>query len=238
MSPPSESLASRTRGAGSCVIASTSDLPPDVRRALFELAADATGPTFDPTYLERRLDTYPTIAIVRDAHGLAAFGLVDVRRRDVHLVYLGPVFSKRGAYVLLFAHCLRTWLDSGEAFCIGAEIENPLVRGMLSLLLPTSAHPRVHEVPSANARELARLFARELPHIVDFDERTMTTAITATPSGPRPLGARYHFAVVPCPGDGDARARIRAELERGLDTLATMRGRGRGEEERVAASTR
>ncbi len=209
--------------AFSCTVVPTADVSEELTRELVSLAADAVGSSFDRGYVERRLSRYPSVAIARDLHGVAAFELLDVRRRGMSLVYLGPLFSRRGAYVALFADCLRRFLDSGEPFCIGMEIENALVRDVLALLLPTCAHPRRGEPPSEIGRALSRIFAAEFPHVKGLDELTMTTAIDEWSSGRSASLGRYQLALVPCIGDSGARERLRAELERGLESIGARR---------------
>ncbi len=205
-----------------CTVVPTADLSAELAFELFALAAEAAGPSFDRTDLERRLALYPSVAIVRDHLGLAAFALLDVRRRGIELVYLGPLFSRRGAYVALFAGCIERWLDSGEPFCMGVEIENPLVRDVLSvLLLPTSAYPRPGDPASEVVRALARIFGAEFPHLAGLDDRTMTTAA----DGARRRGfasGRSQLALVPCTSPA-ARQALRAELARGVESLGAMR---------------
>ena len=199
------------------------NLSPELLRELFALAADAGGPSFDPAQLERRLARYPTVLVARDARGLAAFSFVDVKSRGAHLVYLGPLFSRRGAYVSLFAAYLEQWLDGAERFCLGIEIANPLVRDVLALVLPTTAQPRRGEEPSETLRSLARVFAVEFRHHVrGLDARSLTMLTDETPSERRDASRPCQLVLVPCLDD--SHESIRAELKRGLEALALLRG--------------
>lgn len=214
----------------SCVVVPTTTLTAAHRRELVALAEESAGPSFERSYLERRLALYPMVAMARDRHGLAAFELIDLRRRGLDLVYLGPLFSRRGVYVALFAHCLERWLDAGKPFCMGMEIENPLVRDMLMHLLPTRAHPRRDEPPSESVRALGRIFAAEFAHMKGLDDCTMTTAVGESMARCGSAGGRYQLMVVPCSGEGegegegDAREALRDELARGLASIDALRG--------------
>lgn len=215
----------------SCAVVPTATLSAELCRELVALAEEAVGPSFDRAYLERRFALYPMVAIARDRHGLAAFELIDVRRRGIDLVYLGPLFSRRGVYVALFAHCLERWLETERPFCMGMEIENPLVRDMLAYLLPTHAHPRRDEPPCEDVRALGRIIAAEFGHVKGLDDATMTTSVDESMGRGAGSGGRYQLMVVPCAGagrgdqgDADPRQSLRDELARGLESLAAIRG--------------
>lgn len=218
----------RTMSPISCAVVPTTTLTAVHRRELVALAEESVGPTFERSYLERRLAIYPMVAMARDRHGLAAFELIDVRRRGLELVYLGPLFSRRGVYVALFAHCLERWLDAGKPFCMAMEIENPLVRDMLAHLLPTCAYPIRDEPPSECIRALGRIFAAEFAHVKGLDDLTMTTAIAEPMTRCGATIGRYQMMVVPCSGSGEngvqSREALRRELAQGLASIDALRG--------------
>ncbi len=205
------------------------------RAELTGLARDVLGPSFDADYLARRWSAYPQVIMARDDEGLVAFELVDVRRvRGRALVYLGPLFSKRAAFVHLFAHVFERWLATQAPFCMGMEIESAKVLATLTRLLPESAVPRGDEPPPAWARPVARLFAVSFPHVHGLDLATLTTA-NDDPIGGALGGAprRYRMALVTCDGSPEARERLGSELRRGLATMerraatrAAVRGSG------------
>jgi hypothetical protein len=207
-----------------CRVVAVTDLTREQRRELVALAEEASGAGFEPRYVEERFERYPFVALGRDDFGLAAFELLDVRMHEGdELVYLGPLFSRRGAYVDLFAFCLERWIEADARFAFGMEIENPLVLDVLRLLLPRSARTRL-DGPDDSLRALARRFASSFPHLRDLDEDTMTTSIDERVSS-RCGGARYRLAFVSCGGESTDRAALRAELDRGRDALEMRRGR-------------
>jgi len=190
-----------------------------------ELALEVT-PDLSMRYLSRRLESYGFVASAWSAERLVAFQLFDQRRdSDVALTYLGPVFSKEGSYIFIFAALTRAHVESGAPFCLGMEFESDAAERALRRLLPRSAFPEACTggVPEP-ARALARRFADRFDHIVGLDEDRLWTHMPEPMTPSTALRGHYQMMLVPCLTGGD-RARILEELSAGLGSLRRHRAR-------------
>jgi hypothetical protein len=192
------------------------------RHELLSFAAELE-PALDPAYLAPRLASYEEAWIVRRGQRVAGFLLLQTyATEEAELVYIGPAFSRGGAYAFAFAELLSALLSRAEPFVIAMEVENPSVWRMLERLLPSHVFPRAAaaaELPEARRAQAARLLMR-VPHVVDFDPDSMTSAVANAPSV-RGAAARYAVLLVPCDGSLRERASVARELRGGLRTLRT-----------------
>ena len=197
-------------------------------RALLVGLARDTSSGLDPRYVTRRFGRYPLLATAWSGGDLLAFQLFDERRADgVRLTYIGPVFSRQGAYIDLFAATLRTQLASGEPFCIGMELESADAERALRRLLPTTAYPTTAggSAPLGVAT-LARAFATAFDHITGLDEAHLRTEMKE-PICPDGAPGHYQMMLVPCAGLYERRRAIWNELDAGIVSLDAHRARGR-----------
>jgi hypothetical protein len=195
-------------------------LPLGLRRTLVAFADETRPATEAASYLEARWERYPELRIGCGATGIEAFALVHpfMLEGERHL-YIGPLFSRRRAYVQLFAWLLRELLDGESAWHVAAEIEHPAVLDAFARLLPSCVGARGGAV-SLPARRIACRFRDELPHIRDLQLTRLCTRVEA------PLfvdpSRRHGFAqlvVVSCDGSAADRLALRAELCAGLSAL-------------------
>jgi hypothetical protein len=203
-----------------CERRATAALSLHERNELLSLAAQLS-PGLDLAYLRPRLASYEQVWIARCASRAAAFLLVQTyATSEAELVYIGPAFSRGGAYAFAFAELLGERLERAEPFMIAMEVENRSVWRMLERLLPSHVLPRVHEaarLPTAIRGQAARLLA-QVPHMIDFDPHSMTSAV-ACPATEGGAAVRYAVLLIPCDGSLRERASIARELRRGLRTL-------------------
>jgi hypothetical protein len=203
-------------------ICETASLGSPGRAELVELAEAVTA-SLCPGYLDPRWSTYPTVAIARQGGAVAGFFLLEERRTPhLALLYIGPAFSRGGAYIALFASVLGERLRRGEEFCVAMELESEACRQALARLLPSTSHPRPGEPPTPSLRALARAFADHFEHIRDLDEATLSTGMSQPISGEE-VPARYSLALVPCTGIYERRRTLARELEQGLVSLEAHR---------------
>jgi hypothetical protein len=192
------------------------------RQELLSFAGER-APALDPAYLAARLASYEEAWIARRDRRVAGFLLLQTyATEEAALVYIGPAFSRGGAYAFAFAELLSELLARAEPFVIAMEVENPSVWRMLERLLPSHVFPRAaaaRELPEAQRAQAARLLAR-VKHVVDFDPYSMTSAIASAPS-PHGAAKRYAVLLVPCDGSLRERASVARELRSGLRTLRT-----------------
>jgi hypothetical protein len=193
-------------------------------RSLLGLLARQATPGLDPTYLETRFDRYPIVATAWQAGELRAFLLLDERQSPgARLTYLGPLFSRGGAYLDLFAWILRARLALGIDCCLGMEFESDVAESALRRLLPTSAFPteRDGHVPLGVAA-LAQAFAEAFPHIEGLDLARLRTAMNR-PMVPGTRRTHYQMMLVPCAGLYARRRNILQELDAGMTSLRVYR---------------
>lgn len=190
------------------------------RRSRIGLWARETTLGLDPAYVEARFDRYPLVATAWRDDELRAFLLFDEHESGgLKLTYLGPVFSRGGACVELFAAILGARLTLGSDFCVGMEFESDAAESTLRRLLPTTAFPTSpHGYVPLGVAKLAHAFATAFPHIEGLDDTRLQTRIRH----PMILGTRrthYQMMLVPCVGQHARRRLILQELEAGLASL-------------------
>ena len=207
------------------------------KREMAAFAREVT-PGLRADYIERRLETYSLVASAWRGERLRAFQLIDQRiLPDLTLTYLGPAFSKVGAYVLIFASLVGTRIEAGNPFCFAVEFESQGAEGSLRRLLPRSAFPRAGDLgegESASVRALARRFASTFDHIGSLDEERLWTRMTEpmTPASAR--NGHYQMMVVPCLS-AEERVRLVEDLAAGLESFRRRRPGSRRTEQGRAA---
>lgn len=198
----------------------TASLAISERQELLAFAL-SVAPGLDRAFLLPRFGRYEQAFIARRGRDIAAFLLVqEYATAEAALVYIGPAFSRAGAYAYAFAALLRERLTRAEPFVIAMEVENPSVWRMLERLLPSHVFPRAEtapELPGALREQAARLLAH-VSHVLDFDAASMTSAV-ASRSG---ASSRYAVLLVPCDGSLSVRASMARELGRGLRQLRAL----------------
>lgn len=198
----------------------TTSLSIDERQELLAFAL-SVAPGLDRAFLLARFGRYEQAWIARRGREIAGFLLVqEYATPEALLVYIGPAFSRAGAYAYAFAGLLRERLARAQPFVIAMEVENPSVWRMLERLLPSHVFPRADsapELPAALRDQAARLLAH-VSHVLDFDPASMTSAM-ASRTGAH---ARYAVLLVPCDGGLPVRASMARELGRGLRQLCAQ----------------
>jgi hypothetical protein len=193
------------------------------KRALIDFALEVT-PGLAETYVARRLESYRRVASAWRGERLLAYQLIDERHPpDLTLTYLGPAFSKGGAYILIFASLVSALADAGKAFCLGVEFESETAKTTLRRLLPRSAFPSATDrTTSAAVRAFAARLATSFDHIVGLDEVRLWTRMTEpmTPSAEHP--GHYQMMVVPCVSS-EERVRLLQDLAAGLESFRRHR---------------
>jgi hypothetical protein len=196
-------------------------------------------------YVESRLDVYDEAVVARSPDGVAACELIQAFDVDgAHFVYLGPLFSRRGAYFPLFAWYVGRLAESApdRPLYLAAEVQSPEVLLAFHALFPHSAFPRVEDGGApADAREAAEALAARLDHLGALEPGTLATRSGQTLYAPRPgcepvlewLRAR---GIDPARGDSQLvvlragasvweRAVFFLELAEGLEALRAGAGR-------------
>jgi hypothetical protein len=191
------------------------------RHALLTMAS-RVAPGLDLASLLQRLARYEQVWIARREGQVAAFLLVqELATPEATLLYIGPAFSCDGAYAYAFAALVGERLCVAQPVLIAMEVENPSVQRMLERLVPSHVFPRAAASPqeTASLRALASRALARLPHVIDFDPDSMTSAIVG-PTDEAETAARYQVLLVSCAGDLQARAGLGRELARGLKGLS------------------
>ena len=202
----------------------TAELSTKERDALLALASEV-APGLPSAYLLQRFARYEQVWIARRAERVAGFLLVhELTTPETALVYIGPAFSSGGAYAHAFAALVRERLRASEPFLIAMEVENPSVWRMLARIVPSHLFPRadVTTHQAAVLRRLARAALARVPHVIDFDPVSMTSAIPVASASSSAV-TRYKVLLVSCDGSLEARASIARELTRGLSSLRAGR---------------
>ncbi len=141
----------------------TDQLPGPVRQEAVALAAQVCERLDAQAYLSPRFERYPEALLWRDAQGLSAFMLVDsfVEDGDLH-VYLGPLFSRGGAYLSLFDVFLKQLLQGcrNGAIHLLAEAQNPVIVRAFERLFPWNI-----EAESSARSERTSRFGRRISHL-------------------------------------------------------------------------
>jgi hypothetical protein len=153
--------------------------------------ANAVCPAQDQTaYLQNRLHTYEAILTARDRHGLAAFQLMQRFTKDEqHYLYLGPLYSRRKAYLPLFLSSFEGWMRTyrKDPFHVMAEIQNPDILLVFKALFLHTAYPQLHTVDiPLRVQQTARIFAEELNHISHLEPSKLSTRSNQTLYLPKP----------------------------------------------------
>lgn len=211
----------------------TSSIPTAGRTEIAALASYSTQASLAPGYLDAALERYPEAILVRAfgfAGPLRACMLVERHASAAgRLVYCGPSFSSRGAYVRAFEELVTALCDEPGPFAIAMEIETPAVLRMLRRLLPTCSLPRSDgQAPTPDAQAMASSLLAMVSHVRDFDGLTMTSRVgRSMRDGTTP--ERYVVGFVPCDGTEGAREALLAELREGIaDVELALAGRASG----------
>lgn len=198
----------------------TAELSTHERQELLALAAEV-APGLPASYLLQRFARYEQVWIAHRAGRVAGFMLVqELATPEAALVYIGPAFSRGGAYAYAFGALVRERLRAAEPLLIAMEVENVSVWRMLARLVPSHLFPRANAAAhtAAALRHLARAALARVPHVIDFDPDSMTSAIPVA-SASDTAATRYKVLLVWCDGSLRARASIARELTQGLRSL-------------------
>jgi hypothetical protein len=207
----------------------TAELSTHERHALLTLAAEV-APRLPPAYLLQRFARYEQVWIARRAERVAGFLLVhELNTPETALVYIGPAFSRGGAYAYAFGALVGERLRAAEPFLIAMEVENASVWRMLARLVPSHLFPRTDATAytAATLRRLARAALARVPHVIDFDAESMTSAIPVAAASDAGV-TRYKVLLVSCDGSLETRASLARELRRGLKSLRAGSASSRG----------
>jgi hypothetical protein len=198
-------------------------------------------------YVASRLGAYDAVIVAANDDRIAAFELLqDFDVEGARFVYLGPLFSRRGAYLALFTWYVRRLAAErpDRPLYLAAEVQSPEVLLTLHTLFPHSAFPRIADggVPP-DARGAAEALAERLDHIGALDPATLATRSGETLYAARPgqgpvmdwLGQRgidpargdSQLVIVRAGGSVGERALFFRELSEGLESLRPGGG-GRG----------
>jgi hypothetical protein len=205
-------------------------------------------------YVAGRLTVYDAVIFAANDERIAAFGLVqDFDIEGTRFVYLGPLFSRRGAYLRLFTWYVGRLAAEGpdRPLYLAAEVQNPEVLLTLYTLFPHSAFPRIEDggVPP-DARGAALALAERLDHLGALDPATLATRSDETLYVARPghepaMDWLRERSIDPARGDSQLvivragasvweRTLFCQELSEGLESLRP----GRGGHDRVIAAFR
>lgn len=182
----------------------TADLAVADRVEALELARSGGG-SGAAEYLEHRFERYATLHLARGERGLSALMLSDrAAWNGVELCYIGPVFSRRRAYLPLFSDFVLRLCDARTPFIVCAEVESALVRRDMRRLLPRWIQPKAPSgAVSQSLRAAATAFAAAFPHIEDLELEGLTSRRREAFGFGRtqPASARYQLLLLPCFGD-------------------------------------
>ena len=151
-----------------------------LREEMIALARGACAGIDAGAYCATRFDRYPSVLWSRDATGrLDAFLLYERFEEDgATFLYLGPLFSRGGAFLPMFVAEVRRLLatERGPIHWL-CEAQNPAIVHAFRALFPFDVHPRRTRLyVSLEARRTVARFARRIPHIGPVDYSTFTTA--------------------------------------------------------------
>jgi hypothetical protein len=205
-------------------------------------------------YVADRLGVYDGVIVAAESKRIAAFELVqDFDVKGARFVYLGPLFSRLGAYLPLFTRYVSrlTAEAHGRPLYLATEVQNPEMLLVLHTLFPHSAFPRIEggSVP-ADVRGAAEALAERLDHLGKLDRASLATrsgeTLYAARPGPEPvLDWLRRRGIDPARGDSQLvilragaaaweRSLFFVELLEGLESLRP----GRGGRDRVLAEYR
>lgn len=130
-------------------------------------------------YVTSRLGAYDAVIVAANGTEIAAFELIQsFDAEGARFVYLGPLFSRRGAYLPLFAwHVGQLATDNPERpLYLAAEVQSPRALLALHALFPHCAFPRIEDgTVTAEVRAAAAILAEHLGHIEGLDLATLAT---------------------------------------------------------------
>jgi len=153
-------------------------VPHDLSDSMIALAGRSLPGLDAGAYVRARLACYERALVATAAGRITAFVLVDDAHevRGAQLVYVGPLFSERSAYLPLFVALVRELLARRRPFHVLAEVQCPKIVLAFEQLFWRSALPRLDgsAVPD-DARVVARAFARSISHMGALDEQRMAT---------------------------------------------------------------
>lgn len=197
-------------------------LPPELRRALIMFARRQRPATDAGTYLDARWHRYSELRVACPRGEIEAFTLVQpFDAEGQHHLYVGPMFSRGGAYIELFCSMVYELLGRTDRrpFHIAVEIEHPAVLSAFNTLFPSSAGTESRAL-SLCTRRVALRFRDYVSHIGELDLCTLRTEIadplfndgsTTTP--------RAQLAIVSSDGSLRSCNALRAEIAFGLTAL-------------------
>ncbi|MEJ8544788.1 hypothetical protein [Brevibacillus borstelensis] len=217
-------------------VSSLTELQRDACQALAETALPLAESTDMADYLHERFQSYPFILHAQDDMGLAAFQLIDAFP-DIgeHFYYMGPLFSRRRAYLPMFLEYFRsTWQKhSHETFHMLAELQNPDLLLTFKTLFRRTSYPALDALKApAPVQKTAQIYANRLAHITHFQPSSLSSHHAETlyrpGSGPEAVISWLHargiepekggsqMLLLSCPPCTEARSAIDHDLKRGL----------------------
>jgi hypothetical protein len=205
-------------------------------------------------YVAGRLGVYDSVIVAANGAKIAAFELVqDFDAEGARFVYLGPLFSRHGAYLPLYAWYFRAVAaeDPDRPLYLAAEVENPEMLLIYCTLFPRSAFPRIEDGGAPpDVRGAALALAERLDHLGTLDPATLATRSSETLYAARPgqepmMDWLRQRGIDPARGDSQLviiragaavrdRAEFCRELSKGLESLQP----GGGGRDRVLAEFR
>lgn len=209
------------------------------RQACVETANSAFPHCDQTAYLAERFPLYDAVLMAHDESGLAAFQLMQRFRTDQGwFVYLGPLYSRRKAYLPMLFHFFRSAMDTwpDETLHFMAELQNPDLLLVCKTLFPRS-YPllQTREIP-LTVRQTAHVFVERIAHIEGFrpdnlssrGSHTLYRAAAGSGAVMTWLHARgvrldrgdSQILLLTSPADASSRSRLMREMERGRLMLA------------------
>lgn len=130
-------------------------------------------------FVEPRLKIYDDVILAYDDQWITSFGMVQEFDLDeTHYAYIGPLFSRRGAYLPLFTWYAGQLAEraAGRRLFLAAEVQNPEVLLAFHILFSESVYPRIEGGPLPDdIRDAVATFAAQLSHIGAVDPVRLTT---------------------------------------------------------------
>jgi hypothetical protein len=221
-----------------------SQLEASRRAGMLELARRSCPHLDVESYLLPRFADYDYAIAIEAGSRLLAFELIqEFESAGERYVYLGPLFSREGACVPLFSAFFDSLFydSSGVAFHLLTEAQNPRVALLFKRMFLRSSYPRLADgfIPE-RARQVAREFAQQLPHLgavelTNLSTRSRQTLFRApgeyaavvdwmTRRGVHLAQGDSQLLVVTCEGSLAARAALRVEVWFGERALGAARG--------------
>lgn len=203
------------------------------RQACVETANSAFPHCDQTAYLTERFPLYDAVLMAHDESGLAAFQLMQRFRTDQGwFVYLGPLYSRRKAYLPMLFHFFRSAMDTwpDETLHFMAELQNPDLLLVCKTLFQRS-YPllQTRKIP-LTVRQTAHVFVERIAHIEGFrpdnlssrGSHTLYRAAAGSDAVMTWLHARgvrldrgdSQILLLTCPADASSRSRLMRSRER------------------------